>query len=210
VPEGHIRRHEQPSNIFSPFQEDPIAHLKMCSPSDFRVKNVGSRNSSCSSSDANVTLWRASRRLPGTPIRGLDGCHHHVRRPCSPTLAPKKMAAKSQKQQMLTNISASVRGNAAAFEPAASVGARLLVGNDSATALFGSKLGRCPPQVGPLGCHGEGLGTPKLVASGGLARPRPGFICGGPWMRATFYYLPKFHGFGGAARGRQHDPEVNQ
>ena len=122
MPEGHIRRHEQPSNIFSPFQEDPIAHLKMCSPSDFRVKNVGSRNSSCSSLDANVTLWRASRRLPGTPIRGLDGCHHHVRRPCSPTLAPKKLAAKSQKQQMLPNISASVRGNAAAFEPAASRG----------------------------------------------------------------------------------------
>ena len=60
------------------------------------------------------------------------------------------------------------------------------------------------------GCHGEGLGTAKLVPGGGLARPRPGFICGGPWMMATLYYFPKFHGFGGAARGRQHDPEVNQ
>ena len=117
---------------------------------------------------------------------------------------------KSQKQQMLPNISASVRGNAAAFEPAASVGARLLVGNDSAAALFGSKLDRCPPQVGPRGCHGEGLGTAKLVPGSGLARPRPGFICGGPWMRATLYHLPKFHGFEGASRGRQQDPEVNQ
>ena len=111
---------------------------------------------------------------------------------------------------MLPNIFVSARGNAAAFDPAASVEARLLVGNDSAAALFGSKLGRCPPQLGPRGCHGEGLGTAKLVPGGGLARPRPGFICGAPWMRATLYYFPKFHGFGGAARGRQHDPEVNQ